>query len=50
MSGVDGDNVAVLILMVDRGKGDPWNILGFINNRDEDKDQYKIAVKAGIVN
>ena len=25
------------------------NILGVIINRDEDKDQYKIAVKAGIL-
>ena len=35
--------------MVDRGRGDPRNILGVIIIRDEDKGQYKIAVKARIM-
>ena len=46
--GEAGDNVAVPIPMVDRGRGDPRNILGVILNRDEN-DMYKIAVKAGIL-
>ena len=48
-AGVAGDNVAVPILIVDRGRGDHRNILGIIIIRDEDKDQYKIAVKADIL-
>ena len=43
-----GDNVGVPIPMVDRGRGDPRNILGFIVDRDE-HDMYRIAVKAGIL-
>ena len=34
---------------LDRGRGDPRNILGVIIKRDEDKDQYKIVVKAHIL-
>ena len=48
-TGVPGDNVAVPIPAVDRGRGDPRNILGVIVNRDVDTDQYKIAVKAGVL-
>ena len=48
-AGVPGDNVAVPIPAVDRGRGDPRNILGVIINRDVDTDQYKIAVKAGVL-
>ena len=46
--GEAGDNVAVPIPMVDRGRGDPRNILGVILDRDEN-DMYRIAVKAGIL-
>ncbi|KAK7478180.1 hypothetical protein BaRGS_00030541 [Batillaria attramentaria] len=34
---------------VDRGRGDPHNILGIIVNRDLDTDLYRIAVKAGVL-
>ena len=47
-AGVAGDNVAVPIPLVDRGRGDPRNILGVIVNRNLDTDT--IAVKAGILN
>ena len=43
-----GDNVAVPIPIVDKGRGDPRNILGVVLDRDE-HDMYKIAVKAGIL-
>ena len=43
-----GDNVAVPIPLVDRGRGDPRNILGIVIDRDEN-DLYRIAVKAGIL-
>jgi len=46
-AGVAGDNVAVPIPLVDRGRVDPRNILGVIVNRDSDT--YTIAVKAGIL-
>lgn len=46
--GAIGDNVAVPIPLVDRGRGDPRNIIGIIVNRDE-HDMYRIAVKAGIL-
>ena len=42
--------MAIPVPLVDRGKGDPRNILGVIVDRLEEKDQYKIAVKAGILN
>ena len=43
-----GDNVAIPIPMVDKGRGDARNILGVVVDRDEN-DLYKIAVKAGIL-
>ena len=43
-----GDNVAVPIPMVDRGRGDPRNTLGFIVDWDE-HNMYLIAMKAGIL-
>ena len=48
-AGEVGDNVAVPIPMVDRGRGDPRNILGVVLDRDE-HNMYQIAVKAGILN
>ena len=47
-AGEAGDNVAVLISMVDRGRGDPRNILGVIVDWDE-HNMYRIAVKAEIL-
>jgi len=41
---VAGDNVAVPIPLVGRGRGDPRNILGVIVNRDLDTDQYTIML------
>ena len=49
-TGLTCDNIAVPVPLVDRGCGDPWNILGIIVNRNLDTDQYTIAVKAGILN
>ena len=46
--GKQGDNVAVPIPLVDRGRGDPRNILGIILDIDENN-MYTIAVKAGIL-
>jgi len=48
-AGIAGDNVAVPIPLVDRGRGDPRNILGVIVNRNLETDQYTIAVRAGIL-
>ncbi|XP_037787715.1 uncharacterized protein LOC119583316 [Penaeus monodon] len=44
-----GGNVAVPISAVGRGRGDPQNTLGAIVSRDLDNDQYKIAVKSGVL-
>ena len=41
-------SVAVPIPMVDRGRGDPRNILGVILDRDEN-DLYRIVVKEGVL-
>ena len=46
-AGQIGDNVAVPIPMVDRGRDDPRNILGVIVDKDENN-LYRIAVKDGI--
>ncbi|XP_076049414.1 uncharacterized protein LOC143030097 [Oratosquilla oratoria] len=43
-----GDNVAVPILTVDRGRDDPRNIIGVIVDRDENH-LYRIAVEAEIL-
>ena len=48
-SGERGDNVAVPIPLVDRGKGDPRNILGVIIVDRDLNDLYTIAVKVGIL-
>ena len=47
-AGEIGDNVAVPIPMVDRGRGDPRNILGVILDHNEN-DLYRIAVKEGVL-
>ncbi|GFN84633.1 hypothetical protein PoB_001113900 [Plakobranchus ocellatus] len=44
-----GDNVAVPVPIVDRGRGDPRNILSIITDRRKDTDQYRKGVKAGIL-
>jgi hypothetical protein len=46
--GSKGDNVIVPIPLVDRGKGDPRNLIGVILDRDEN-DLYKIEVSSGIL-
>jgi len=46
--GSQGDNVIVPIPLVDRGKGDPRNLIGVILDRNEN-DLYKIAVSAGVI-
>ena len=43
-----GDNVRVPIPLVDRGRGDPRNILGIVLDRDE-SDLYTIAVRHGVL-
>ena len=43
-----GDNVTVPIPLVDRGRGDPRNIMGVIIDRDNN-DMYRIAVRAGVL-
>ena len=48
-TGAIGDNVAVPIPAVDRGRGDARNILGVVVNKT-DNDQYKIAVEGGLRN
>ena len=47
-AGSIGKNVAVPNPTVDRGRGDPRNIVGVIMDVT-DKEQYKIAVKCGIL-
>jgi len=42
------DNVRIPIPLVDRGRGDPRNIMGVILDRD-DNDMYRIAVRAGVL-
>ena len=42
------DNVAIPIPTVDRGRGDPRNILGVILDKS-DNDLYTVAVKAGVL-
>ena len=46
--GQPGDTVAVPIPLVDRGRGDPRNLLGIILNRDGN-DLYTICVSSGIL-
>ena len=41
-----GDNVTVPVPLVDRGRGDPRNLLGIVLDRDEN-DTYRIAVRSG---
>ena len=43
-----GENVAVPIPTVDRGRGDPRSIIGVIRDVT-DKEQYKIAVRYGVL-
>lgn len=47
-AGNPGDNVTVSIPLVDRGRGDPRNIMGVIIDRDCN-DMYRIAVRAGLL-
>jgi hypothetical protein len=43
-----GDNVTIYIPLVDRGRGDPRNIMGVVCERDNN-DLYRIAVRAGML-
>ena len=43
-----GDNVTLPIPLVDRGRGDPRNIIGVVLDRDEN-DMYRIAVRHGVL-
>src|SRR6218665_1027186 len=47
--GNSGDNVTVPIPLVDRGRGDPQNLMGVISDGD-DNDMYRIAVRAEVLN
>jgi len=47
-AGDPGDNVFIPIPLVDRGRGDPRNILGLIVDKDMNV-MYRIAVRAGIL-
>ncbi|XP_068209216.1 uncharacterized protein [Palaemon carinicauda] len=46
--GDPGDNVTIPIPLVDRGKGDPQNVIGVILDRNEN-DMYRIGVRDGIL-
>lgn len=46
--GQRGDNVAIPVPLVDRGRGDPRNILGVILDRSEN-DNYTLVTKYGIL-
>jgi len=48
VAGKVADNVAVPIPLVNRGRGDPRNILGIVLDRNEN-DLYAICVKGGIL-
>ena len=48
VAGNPGDNVIIPIPLVDRGKGDPRNIMGVIVDRNQN-DSYSIAVHAGLL-
>ena len=48
VAGNPGDNVIIPIPLVDRGRGDPRNIMGVVLERNEN-DMYRIAVRAGIL-
>ena len=48
VAGNPGDNVIIPIPLVNRGRGDPRNIMGVILDRNEN-DMYRIAVRAGIL-
>ena len=43
-----GDNVTIPIPLVDRGRGDPRNIMGVVCERDNN-DLYRVAVRAGML-
>ena len=45
----DFNAVGLSISQVDRGRGDPRNILGLVIYHDLDTDLYRIVIKAGVV-
>ena len=44
----ENDTVAIPMPLVDRGRGDARNIMGFVLNKDQNE-MYKIGVKAGVL-
>ncbi|XP_046560064.1 uncharacterized protein LOC124269094 [Haliotis rubra] len=48
VAGNPGDNVTIPIPLVDRGKGEPRNIMGVILDGNEN-DLYRVAVRSGIL-
>lgn len=46
---MEGDTVALTIPIVDRGRGDPRNIVGVIVHHDQMNDNYRIGVKSGLL-
>ena len=45
--GEPGNSVTIPIPMVDRGRGDPRNIMGLVVEK-RDNETYKLATKAGV--
>ena len=45
-----GNTVTIPIPSVDRGRGDPRNLMGKIVEKDQERELYKIAVRAGVLN
>lgn len=45
----EGETVALTIPVVDRGRGDPWNILDVIVQHDQMNDKYRIGVKSSLL-
>ena len=43
-----GNTVTIPIPSVDRGRGDPRNLMGKIVEKDQERELYKIAVRAGV--
>ena len=44
-----GNTITIPIPSVDRGRGDPRNLMGKIVEKDQERELYKIAVRAGVL-
>ena len=42
-----GDTVTIPVQLVDRGRGDPRNLLAVVSYHDTQKDQYELTSEAG---